>query len=252
MAQLLIGSLLKGFGGSGKQGKQVVDFENLSTSERNMLEEMISQFSQQGLQLPVEDPQSKAWRDALMGQHMAEFQKLQQPIIGKREKAAGIQNIQEQFAQALKGGKQALAKSGALDSGRAAQMAMEIMMGRAGETTDFLSQIPLQNELARREGMFNWMGQGLGLGQLAPIGQFSTQAGTQRSTGTRQETSKQQQTGRQAQTKYGPGFWKSFLGQLGQGVGGPGFEFPSFGRSGATVLPGDTFGGPGQTSGWSY
>src|SRR5262249_39268837 len=92
-----------------------------------------------------------------------------QPAIGQQQIAQYQQNLDRQVGNATQQTMSQLAKAGALNSGRAAQSITDLQLGKMGDMSNYLAQVPVINQ----QQMFNQGSQllGQGFGFKAPYGQ---------------------------------------------------------------------------------
>lgn len=150
------------------------------------------QQSQQGAFSQSTTPNLPAWYQSFLSSIPGQFQGLAQtlqqnastPLYGPQQQA----NFQNQLAhsQATAGQtlQSQLASSGALNSGRAAQMQTQLALGGQSQLSNYLSQVPQENaayQTSQLGALSSLLGQQAGF--TSPVSAFgSTTAGTNQST----------------------------------------------------------------------
>lgn len=185
----LAGSALGGLAGSkDKVSTQNIDqtqTENTNQTKTAIEPEYFSQF-----------------RQSLLPMFAQQASKINQPIYGNREKAGVLSGLNDLASDSIASLKTNLAGRGALDSGALDQGASDIGQARFGKYADFLSQLPMQEANAQRQGMGNLLGLGMNFAGRAPISENITGNTTSTTKGTNTTTQK------------APGFLSSFAGGL--------------------------------------
>ena len=235
MAMGIGGSALSALGGSGSQGKvktsqnnQFEQFGNQdsttnSESQTDSIQD-INQFNE-----TVETAGDKQFREGLMSRYGNEMNKAQRPIYGDATKAGFLNNLNDLSSAAMDSMRANLSASGAGDSGRLAAGIGDIELGKFGQYSKFLSELPEKEELARRGQVNTLMGLGNQLAGLAPRSQRITgrTTGTSKTTGSSKTSGTYKQggtsSGTSVQDTQGPGFFKNFLDNMGGLITAGGF-----------------------------
>lgn len=230
------GSALSALGGSGSQGKiktsQNNQFEQLGSQDSTTISDSqtesvqdINQFNE-----TVETAGDKQFREGLMSQYGNEMNKAQRPIYGDATKAGFLNNLNDLSSAAMSSMRANLSASGAGDSGRLAAGIGDIELGKFGQYSKFLSELPEKEELARRGQVNTLMGLGGQLASLAPRSQRITgrTTGSSKTTGTSKTSGTYKQGGTSSSTgvqdTQGPGFWRNFIDNLGGFLTSGGFN----------------------------
>lgn len=229
---LMIGGGLLGsaFGKSGKQGGSNFDQSGQSSETGSQSSTRSgSSTSQQ-----TEDPSLAPFRQMLMGAFGGQLSEAQRPAFGNAEIANIIQNINEASNSASKSLTARLARTGALNSGRAAVGQGLLEQGRAGQISGFLSQVPQLNRQARQQALNPLLSLGLGFTGRGPQGVTTT---TNDSASNVFSSNREfDQSG--VSSQQGAPWWRNLLGGLG-GLG----QAAGFGM--LTRQLGNPFGGGG-------
>lgn len=164
------GLLGSAFGRSGKQGGSQFDQSGMS----NETGSQTSTRSGASTSQQTEDPSLAPFRQMLMGAFGGALSDAQRPAFGNSEIANIIQNINQASNAASKSLTGRLARTGSLDSGRAAVGQGLLEQGRAGQITGFLSQVPQLNRQARQQALNPLLSLGLGFTGRGPQGVTTT------------------------------------------------------------------------------
>lgn len=175
----------------------------------------------------LEAPEFAQFRRSLLPTLQREISRAGRPVFGPAQTAGFLGNLNDLASASMENIKQSLAGAGALDSGRLAQAATDVELGRAGEASSFFSQLPFLEEQTRSERLGNILGLSTQFAGRAPISQRRTgtatteRAGTTEETGTRAGTRTATEEGETAGTTEtrGPSFLSGLLSNLG-GLGG--------------------------------
>lgn len=244
------GAIAGGIGQSGQQGRTRQETEQ-QRRERT-LQELTGTTSRRGtrdinqLAEQFESPEATEFRRGMFPRFEREFARAEQPIFGEAQKAGFLTNLNQLAGAAGDSLKQQLSAAGALDSGRFAAGLGDIEMGRAGQASQFFSQLPFMEQQARSQRLNDLFSGATG---FLASGPRST-----RTTGTEgfEETGEEQRratgetegttTGTTTGTEFGPSAGRSILTNLGGlGMGFAGQMFPQS-KVGGTKLP--TFNNP--------
>lgn len=198
--------------------KQIIDMLTQATSSQS------GQSTYQNFNQAIEDPRFSSFRNSLLPLFGQEFNKAQQPIYGDGQKASTLQDINEQFAGIVDIIAQQGAARGQLGSGLMPQLNLEAQLAGAGQRANFLSQLPMLEENARRTSIGNLLNMGTNFAGRAPISQASS--GTQESSQQGQSSQTQQGTtersGTQSQQIEQPPLWQRLLSAGGGILGNSG------------------------------
>jgi hypothetical protein len=140
-----------------------------------------------------------------------EYAKTQKPIFGQAEQASFMGNLNDVANTASESLKQSLARSGALNSGRYAGGLANIQQARMGQAASYFANLPLQEEMARRQSAQGLLGLGMNWAGKAPVDYqtLGNMTSNQSMTGTENKS----MTGNTQET--GPSWWQGALGNLG-------------------------------------
>lgn len=181
--------------------------------------------------MPVEDPMFAMFRKMLLPAIGQEYQKAQTPVYGDAQKAQFLNDANGQFNNAADNLTGNLARRGALSSGAAAGSLEPLEGARAGNVSNFFSQIPFLNEQARSSRVNNLLGLATNFLGRDPIGQTTTSQGTN--------------TGNSNTSMFGPAFSNGLSGNVGGLLGLGGFGLGPFGSLGDIFKPKPASGGSG-------
>jgi hypothetical protein len=169
----------------------------------------------------IEDPRFAAFRQGLLPKFEQEFENVQQPIFGDATRAGTLQDINEQFAGVSDRIAQQGAARGQLGSGLMPQMELQAELAGAGQRANFLGQLPLLEEQARRQATAGLLQQGSQFAGRAPISRRSTGVEQFDTTTTGQSTTEQEgtQSSTSVQSVAKVPWWQRALGGLTQSLG---------------------------------
>ena len=194
-----IGSLF-GSGGTSQSTSGITNTSGTSSSDATQS----SAQNQSGQQTQTSTPNLPEWYSnflqSLIPQYQRQFAQATQPVIGQQQQAQQLQGINQRYGDALKQVQSQLARSGALDSGRAAQVYTGLQLGKLGEQNNYLAQVPVQNATFSQQFGNSLLGQGMGF--KAPYGEttsgfnnaWQNYFGNQSSTAQNQSSTQQNQT----------------------------------------------------------
>lgn len=222
------GSLLSGFGRSGKQG-ETQEALNRQTQESTRENQTYS-----GERTPVEQDYFSQFRKGLVPLFEQEVKRAQEPIYGDAQKASLVSSLNDAAQKAVASLSARLARSGGLDSGRWSAGVGDIESERLGKLTDFFANLPLMEEQARRSGVGGLLGQGIQWAGAAPVGERTSGSGSGERSGTSTTT------GTNTQTLFGTP-WQSGFMQQGGALSGALFNY----------LLGKGFGKPSAPAPWN-
>jgi len=207
----------------------------MSTSKTTTVGQQQQQSSQQGTSgQQFTDPTLAGGLRNLFGQYQRGLQQTQQPLYGQGQIANYLSNLNDLANRSIQSLQGNLARTGGLNSGALASGATQIGLGRMGQQSNFLANVPLMNRQAMLQGAQAYGGLGNQLLSLAPRTQ------------TTQQTGQESGTSRQTQS-YTP----SLLSDIGQGLGiaggvmgMPGLSSFMGGGGGAPGAPAPSFAPP--------
>jgi len=172
-----IGSALGGIGGQlfgSMPSSQNVTSNQNTTSNTDSSNSQSGNTSSNGV--TSTNPNLPGWYDSFLQSLPAQYRNLMykatQPVVSPGMQANYIQGVNSQYGGAQQQLQSILAKSGALNSGRAAQAQTGLMTNKLGAINNYNAQIPFQNNAAQMQYGSGLLGQGMGF--KAPYGQTST------------------------------------------------------------------------------
>ena len=209
----LAGSLLGGIGGSG--GKSTNQTSNTTS---NVNQNTTGSQSGESWQKAFESPYFSQFRESLAPMFQAEYAKTQKPIFGQAQQASFMGNLNDIANSASESLKQSLARSGALNSGRFAGGLEGIERQRMNQQANYFANLPMQEEMARRQSAQGLLGLGMNWAGKAPtdIQNLSNMFSNQSMTGQENKS----MTGNMQES--GPSWWQGALGNVGGMLGNVG------------------------------
>ena len=152
----IVGAGVSGLLKSGAQGGSTTNQSGSSTSNQTVT--------------PNEPDYFANFRQALIPQFQNELYKEQQPVYGDAQKASFVSNLNDLAHSSMSSIQNMLGASGATDAGRGETAMGDLEMKKFGKISDYMSQLPMLNEQARRSGISNLLGMGAGWTGKAPVG----------------------------------------------------------------------------------
>jgi hypothetical protein len=197
------GALFGGLSGGGKQGKneQTATSTSSGTTDQNQ--------AYNGLRSALEPDYWTQFRKSMIPAYQKELGRVQEPVFGAAQKSGFMQSLNDLAESSIASMSRQMARRGLSGSGVEAQGIGNILAGRGSQAASFFSQLPMQEELMRRQSTAGLLGPGMFWAGGAPISEMTS--------GTTQTQGKTSQSGQQTgqQTEYGPDWWKGMLGNLG-------------------------------------